>query len=42
MGSLKYEIAHLPVDDRRLGNRRSTVMAQTVKAYRNDAIHFGE
>lgn len=42
MGSLKYEIAHLPVDDRRLGSRCSPVMAQTVKAYRNDAIHFGE
>lgn len=42
MGSLKYEIAHLPVDEHKLGNRRSAVMTQTIKAYRNDAIHFGE
>lgn len=41
MGSLTYEIAHLPVDEHKLGNRRSAVMTQTIKAYRNDAIHFG-
>ena len=39
MSSLKYEITQSPV---KIKNKKSTIMTQTVKEYRNDAIHFGE
>ena len=42
MGSLKYEITQIPISLVKIKNKKSTIMTQTVKEYRNDAIHFGE
>ena len=42
MSSLKYEITQIPISPVKIKNKKSTIMTQTVKEYRNDAIHFGE